>query len=103
VELTFDSFDAGETSCFGNNCMTIRDGLGSSSGILATLCDKRANFPIPLRSSGNTMSMEIFGQWKGKGFKVRYQAIDLEKGGRDAIQYTSLFMSLFCTIKQLRR
>ena len=57
--------------------MTIRNGLGSSSSILASLCDKRANFARPLSSSGNRMTVEIFGQWKGAGFKARYQATDL--------------------------
>ena len=70
--------------------MAVRDGLDCSSGILARVCDKHADYLMALSSSGNNMSVEIFGQWKGAGFSARYQAFDLGNGGKTehvAIKY----------------
>lgn len=91
LELTFDSFHVGQTFCFSNRFIGIRDGLESSSSILATLCDKPQNFPFPLRSSGNTMSVEMFGRWKGARFKARYQAIDFNTGGKTTTLCNNLY------------
>lgn len=89
VELTFDNFDVGQNFCFNDIYMAIRDGLGNSSSILATLCDKREKFAIPVRSSANAMSVEIIGRWKATGFKASYQAHHLADGGENTTLYYS--------------
>ena len=78
--------------CLKDSFMTLRDGLDCSSSILARDCDKHADFQLPLNSSGNTMSAEIFGQWKGAGFSSRYQAFDLSNGDKNTVQYNTLFI-----------
>ena len=82
MKLTFDSLHVSHMLCLNDSFMAVRDGLDCSSSILARVCDKHADFVMPLSSSGNTMSVEIFGQFKGAGFSARYQAFDLSNGGR---------------------
>ena len=82
MELNITRFDAGQWSCLKETFVVIRDGLDSSGNVLAVLCHKHDSFPTTLRSSANAVSVEIVNKRKEFTFKARYQAYDLNRGGK---------------------